>query len=364
MRWSFVIAKVFGIPIRLHLTFVGFLLFIFLMNSMHGGIHSAFYGLLFIIAIFISVTIHEFGHSLVARSYGIEVKDITLLPIGGVSRIERLPEEPKQEFRIAITGPLVSFGIALVLFLLILAISGIKGFSGFSLVGGKFLPNLMWVNVMLGVFNILPGFPMDGGRVFRAILAQRMGFAQATRIAASVGQGFAILLGIVGLFFNIWLVFIAFFIYIGAGEEERAVHLRSILRNISAAQVMVTNFQKLSPEETLRKALEYIYHGFQEDFPVLRDNEIVGVLTKNEILRALHKLGLDTKVGDVMRKDFVAVNPNQMLTDVYEEIRKCGCSSLPVVKGYELLGIITMEAIGRFFMYETAKQDYLAHQRK
>lgn len=364
MRWSFVIAKVFGIPIRLHLTFVGFLLFIFLMNSLHGGINSATYGLLFIIAIFISVTIHEFGHSLVARSYGIEVKDITLLPIGGVSRIEKLPEAPKQEFRIAITGPLVSFGIALVIFLLILAISGLKGFSGFSLVGGKFFPNLMWVNVMLGVFNILPGFPMDGGRVFRAILAQRMGFAQATRIAASVGQGFAILLGIIGLFFNIWLVFIAFFIYIGAGEEERAVQVRSVLRNISVAQVMATNFQKLLPEETLRKALEYVYHGFQEDFPVVRDNEILGVLTKNEILSALHKSGLDTKVSAVMRKDFVEVSPDQMLTEVYEEIRKCGCSSLPVVKGYELLGIITMEAIGRFFMYETARQDYLAHQKK
>ena len=364
MRWSFVIAKVFGIPIRLHLTFLGFLLFIFLVNAVRGGIHSAAYGLLFIIAIFVSVTIHEFGHSLVARSYGIKVSDITLLPIGGVSRIERLPEEPKQELRIAITGPLVSFGIALVLFLIILAISGIKGFSGFSLVGGKFFLNLMWVNVMLGIFNILPGFPMDGGRVFRAILAQRMGFAEATRIAASVGQVFAILLGIIGLFFNIWLDFIAFFNYIGAGEEERAVQLRSVLRKISVAQVMATNFQKLLPEETLRKALEYIYHGFQEDFPVVRENEIVGVLTKNEILSALHKLGLDTKVSDVMRKDFIAVNPNQMLTEVYEQIKSCGCSSLPVVKSNELLGIITLEAIGRFFMFESAQKDYLAHQKK
>jgi Zn-dependent protease/predicted transcriptional regulator len=364
MKWSITIAKIFGIPVRLHLTFLGFLLFIAIMNAVRGGIHSATYGVLFIIAIFISVTIHEIGHSLVAQSYGIKVKDITLLPIGGVSRIERIPDDPKQELRIAVTGPLVSFGIALLLFIIIILIAGPKGISGFSFVGGRFLPNLMWVNVLIGIFNILPGFPMDGGRVFRAILAQRMGYVKATKIAASVGQGFAILLGIVGLFFNIWLVFIAFFIYIGAGEEERMVQVRSLLRDIPVAKVMATNFQKLSPDDTLRKALEHIYHGFQEDFPVVSENKIVGILTKNEILSSLHKLGLDTKVTEVMKKDFIAVKPNQMLTEVYEQIKRCGCSSLPVVKGNELLGIITMEAIGQFFMFESAQQDYLAHLKK
>lgn len=364
MRWSIVIAKIFGIPIRLHLTFVGFLLFIAIVNIFRGGVQSAVFGLFFIIAIFVSVTIHEIGHSLVARGYGIKVSDITLLPIGGVARMERLPEDPKQELRIAITGPLVSFGIALLIFLIIVLVSGFKSITGFSLVGGKFLPNLMWVNIMLGIFNILPGFPMDGGRVFRSILARRMGYAEATKIAATVGQGFAILLGIIGLFFNIWLIFIAFFIYIGAGEEERMVQIRSLLRNIPAAQVMATNFQKLAPDDNLRKALEHIYHGFQEDFPVVSENEIVGILTKNEILSALHKLDLATKVSEVMRKEFIAVKPEQMLTEVYEQIKSCGCSSLPVVKDNELLGVVTMEAIGRFFMFESAKQDYLAHQKK
>jgi CBS domain-containing protein len=210
------------------------------------------------------------------------------------------------------------------------------------------------VNLLLAIFNVLPGFPMDGGRIFRAVLANAMTFDRATAIAAAVGRVFAIGLGLVGLFTNIWLVFIAVFIYFGAGQEASRVHIKTALRDVPVSRVMATSYRTLSPDDRLSQVVEHAYHGFQEDFPVLLDDELVGVLMKQDILAALHEFGPGALVGRVMRKEFTTVPANSTLEQVYSAIQTCGCSSLPVLDSGRIVGVVTLEALGRYLVFAGA----------
>ncbi len=354
MGGSVKLGRIFGIPIRLHLTFILFVAFLGMVYAFQGGAKAAITGVSFILALFLSVTLHELGHSVVARGYGIKVRGIVLLPIGGISQIEEMPEKPSQEFLIALAGPATSVVLGLVLGGASLLLYGPAATFKATVTGGLFIPNLARVNLLLAIFNLLPGFPMDGGRIFRAVLANAMPFDRATAIAAAVGRVFAIGLGLVGLFTNIWLVFIAVFIYFGAGQEASRVHIKTALHDVPVSRVMATSYRTLSPDDRLSQVVEHAYHGFQEDFPVVLDDELVGVLMKQDLLAALHEFGPGAPVGRVMRKEFTTVPANSTLEQVYAAIQTCGCSSLPVLDSGRIIGVVTLEALGRYLVFAGA----------
>jgi Zn-dependent protease len=226
MSWSIKFARVAGIDLKIHLTFLIFLLWIGSTYLARGGAEFAIQGMLFIILLFACVLLHELGHALTAKAFGIHTTDITLLPIGGIARLERIPNEPKQELLIAIAGPMVNVVIAVLLIFYLGQRAAVSDFDDINTPRVAMLSKLASVNIGLVLFNLIPAFPMDGGRILRSILAMRMNYLRATEIAASVGQGLAIILGIIGLFYNSFLVFIAFFVFMGAQQEAAMARVR------------------------------------------------------------------------------------------------------------------------------------------
>lgn len=350
MKWSFQIGKLFGIPIRVHFTFLLLLFFIGISGSKSGGSASALFGMISIILIFLCVVLHEIGHSLMARHYGIVVRDIILLPIGGVSEMEEIPQDPKQEISISIVGPLVSFSLAVIFYILSVATSQSTSFGQLSVFKGNIVANLFWMNLILGLFNLIPAFPMDGGRVLRGILATRIDSLRATKVAVGVGQVFAIILFFFGIFFNLWLALIAIFIYLGAEGEERMVAMRAALSRSPVKLAMLTDIHTVSPEETLGQVLERICHSLQQDFPVVGKGEVVGILTKEIIFSALHKHEKDARVKDIMNKDFVTTTEDASLSDIFKQMTANKLSVIPVMKNQKLRGMINLEQIGKYHM--------------
>jgi len=257
MKWSWKIARIAGIDIYIHATF---LLLIYLVGisywNQHGTVDAVISGVGFILALFCCVVLHEFGHSLTARRYGIRTRSITLLPIGGVASLEKMPDDPRQEINVAIAGPTVNFVIATLLYLYLDFRNIPITEEELSLTGGSFLYRLMIVNIFIGGFNLLPAFPMDGGRVLRAALALRMDHAKATQKAASIGQLLAVGMGFLGIMYNPFLLFIAIFIWFGATIENSAEQLKSILSHASVRHAMLREFHTLSPEDNLARAVE------------------------------------------------------------------------------------------------------------
>lgn len=350
MKWSFQIGKLFGIPIRVHVTFLLLLFFIGIVGSRQSGGAGAIFGMVSIVFIFLCVVLHEIGHSLMAIRYGINVKDIVLMPIGGVSRMEDIPEDPKKEITISLVGPLVSFGLAFILFFIARVTGQSVDIRGLSLFSGNLIGNLFWINLILGMFNLAPAFPMDGGRVLRGILSTTTDSLRATKIAVSVGQAFAILLFFFGVFFNWWMALIAIFIYLGAEGEERMVALRATLGKSRVKVAMLTDVHTISPDKTLGDVLENVCHGFQQDFPVVDRGEVVGVLTKEAIFSALHKREKSALVRDIMQRDFVFTTEDAFLSDIFRKMTAEKLSVIPVMKGKELRGMINLEQIGKYHM--------------
>lgn len=356
MKWSLKIGEIAGIVIYLHITFLILIACVGFSPLAQGeGLNAAINRTAFLMALFGCVLLHELGHSLTAKRFGIQVRDITLLPIGGVARLERMPDEPKQELLVAVAGPLVNVAIAFILFLSNLLMGKPWSAMSFNLVRGDFFSELMWVNFSLAFFNLLPAFPMDGGRILRAYLAQKINYVRATQIAANIGQGMAILFGILGLFFNPFLLFIALFVYMGAASESHLVQMRSTFQGLPLHQAMVTDFRSLSVDDPLSKAIEHLLSGYQQDFPVLdQAQNVVGILTKNDLILGLSQKGQAAMVSEVMRRDFGSVDPFEMLERVFQRMQSCNCPSLPVVHQGKLVGMITLENIGEFMMVQTA----------
>jgi Zn-dependent protease/CBS domain-containing protein len=350
MKWSLQVGKLFGIPIRVHVTFLLLLFFIAYMGLKQAGQAGAIFGTISILLIFVCVVLHEMGHSLMAIHYGTEVKDIVLLPIGGVSRMEDIPEEPKKEIAISVIGPLISLGLGVIFFFAAGAVGQSTSFTQFSVFQGNVIATLFWINIMLGLFNLVPAFPMDGGRVLRGILATGMDGLRATKIAVGVGQAFAILLFFFGIFFNWWLALIAIFIYLGAEGEERMVVLKSSLGKSSVGVAMITEVHTVTPDETVGQVLENICHGFQQDFPVLENGELVGILTKEDTFSALHHHEKSALVRDVMQRDFVTTTEDAPLSDIFKKMTARKLSVIPVMRGRKLLGLINLEQIGKYHM--------------
>jgi Zn-dependent protease len=362
MARSWRLGSIAGIPIQVHSTFALLLAWIALSHVLQGhGMMQIAGGLLLILSIFACVVLHELSHALVARHFGIRTREITLLPIGGVARLERMPEKPAQELRVALAGPLASFAIAGLLFFVLALLGGPIAPEGLQVVGGPFLTKLMWVNVMLAAFNLLPAFPMDGGRVLRAALALRIDRNRATEIAARIGQGMALLLGALGLFFNWFLVLIAVFIWIGAKSEASLGHLKSSLRGLVASQAMVTDFQMLDPHDPLSRAVELTLVGFQRDFPVLEGDRLAGVLTHANVLHGLAKNRVADPVGTMMQRQFETAVPSELLEVVFEKAQRSECHTVVVVDHGRVMGLVTPEDIGEMLTMDSALRPLRRH---
>jgi len=350
MTWSFQIGKLFGIPLRVHLTFLLLLLFVALQRPGTQGL-GGIPGALFVLALFACVVIHELAHSLVARHYGIPVQHIILLPIGGVSVMEKMPDKPYQEFNVAVVGPLTSLALGLGIAGLVFASGGAASLlHPFAPAGMQFLPRLAWLNLLLAGFNLLPIFPTDGGRVLRAFLALRMDYAQATHTAAIIGQGLAIFMAFFGLFFlhDLWLVLIAVFLFMGATSEDTQVRLRRALNQVPASRAMISELRTLDRTTTLADAFEYASHSYQHDFPVLEDGALAGLVTRQGLITGMQQLGGEHTVAEIMVTNLCRVSPTDSLSNVYQELATGACHIAAVTEGEKLVGMVTPESVSQY----------------
>ena len=355
MKWSIKLGTYFGIPVYMHLTFLLLLAWVGVTHwAQEKTLASVVSGIVFIILIFVCVVLHEFGHALTARKYKIKTRDITLLPIGGVARLERMPEDPRQELWVALAGPAVNVVIVVALWLLLTAAGWLVPFERLTVTGGPFFERLMAVNLFLVLFNMIPAFPMDGGRVLRSLLARRMEYTRATSLAASIGQTLALGFGFFGLFTNPMLIFIAFFVWIGAAQESSMVQMKSSLSGIPISRAMITEFHTLNPSSTLAQAIELTLSGTQKDFPVIDDGRVIGVLVQKDLLGGLAQRGPHVPVSEVMRREFETVEASEMLETAFQRLTACQCNTAPVSSRGQLVGLVTMDNIGEFMAIEGA----------
>jgi Zn-dependent protease/CBS domain-containing protein len=355
MKWSWKIGRFAGIDVYIHSTFFLLLAFIGVVNWLaERTLAGTIEGVGFMLALFGCVLLHEFGHALTAQRYGIKTRDITLLPIGGVARLERMPEDPKQELWVALAGPAVNVVIAGVLYLWLASQSLLEPIANLSVSQGSFLERVMLVNVSLVLFNLLPAFPMDGGRVVRALLAMRMDYTRATQIAATLGQGMALIFGFIGLFSNPFLLFIAFFVWIGAAQEASLVQMKAALGGIPVSRAMVTSFESVPEGANLGTAIDVLLRGAQEDFPVTRDGQLVGVLERRALVAGLAQHGREVPVASIMRRDFTTVEAGGMLEAALVSMQTCGCETLPVLRNGSLVGLLTKHNVGEFLAVQSA----------
>jgi len=356
MGWSVNIGTIAGTAVRIHVTFLLFLVWIFVASYMSGGPQAAWNSTAFMVLLFACVLAHEFGHIFTARVFGVATPDVTLLPIGGVARLERIPEKPQEEFLIAIAGPLVNVAIAF----------GLVAFAGANLDARhlaavesariSMVDRLAAVNLFLAAFNMIPAFPMDGGRVLRALLAIRLGFVRATEVAATIGQWVAFGLGFLGLLYNPMLIFIAILVYLAAASEARLVSLRAMSRGVPVSSAMVTQFVTLAPEAHIDEAVETLLRTNQSEFPVVDGaGKPVGLLGRGELIRALKQLGPDARVAEAMSQDLPSVGHRRTLYEAFRMLQDKSPPAVAVVDGSgRLVGLITSETIGEMFMLHEA----------
>ncbi len=356
MRWQWKLGNFAGIDVFVHATFlilIGWVGYSYWLQ--YRSLAKVAEGILFILALFLCVVLHEYGHALTARKYGIKTRDITLYPIGGVARLERMPDKPIEELWVALMGPAVNLVIAAVLFAYLFFSGGLVPITHLTIASGSFLTRLMTLNIWLVLFNLIPAFPMDGGRVLRALLAMRMDYVRATQIAANIGQGLAFVFGFIGLFSNPFLLFIAFFVWIGASQEASMVQMRNSISGIPVTRAMLTDFKTLSPRDTLSQVVGLILAGSQHDFPVLdNDERVIGILERNEFIAALSKKGQSTPVVDVMRRDLPSVDSHDMVETALMRLQESGAKTLPVMHGGQFVGLVTSENITEFLMIRSA----------
>ena len=359
MKGSIKLFSVKGIEINVHFTFLLILIWgAYRWGVQAGaGVTGALFGVMVTVLLFACVILHELAHSLTAMRYGVTVRAISLLPIGGVAQMEEMPAKPAQELKMALAGPLTNIAIAVLLILICLplGIRSTMGVEELSQVLGTvswrgLIAYLVSANLTLGLFNLIPAFPMDGGRVLRAFLSMRMGHARATAIAVRIGQGLAVLLGLWGFMGGgFTLIFIAIFIYLGADQEGRMVEVKSVLEDMQVRQAMSHPVQTLTPTDTVTRAVELILQGLQADFPVLEDDRLVGMLTEGDVLSALHKQGADVLVGQVMRRQFVVARPEETLVEVQGQMSAARLRTVPVVERDRVVGLLTAQDINEAY---------------
>lgn len=353
MTWSFSLGRLFGSDVRVHVTFFLLLAWIGIAAYSNGGLPAAVENVGFVIALFVCVLAHEFGHALAARRYGIATPDITLLPIGGMARLERMPENPRQEIIVALAGPAVNVVIWAVLVGVIGVEMRVDQWTMIDSTGPGFLARLALVNLILAVFNMIPAFPMDGGRVFRAVLSLVMDRVKATRIAALAGQIVALLLGFGGLSSgNPVLVLIALFVFVAANAENQDVAMRAVSRRLLARDAMITRYQSLTPEDSIDIAANTLIRTTQHEFPVLNpDGALVGFVTRAALFSALAGDGSRMRpVSEILETDIPLVAPTDGLETVLDLLHK-GAPAIAVCDRHKhLTGYITRENVGELMV--------------
>lgn len=351
MRWSFKIGRLFGIGLYVHFTFLLLLAFFgYAAYSVSGSVELAAAEVGFILILFGIVTLHELGHALAAKYYGIPTRDITLLPIGGVARLERIPRDPVKELVIAIAGPAVNVVLAILCFGVLWGVYGTGPWGLSEMVGGDLWNRLFWINVILVIFNMIPAYPMDGGRVLRALLALTMDHSKATRIATVVGQAMALVIGVVGFMWlqNPMLVLIALFVWMGAAQEGAVARARSGLAGATVRRALVTRFDTLAPNDSFGWALQQSLHGGQKDFPVLEEGRLVGMLTRMDLRDGIDRHGFEAPVYAAMRPAPRTLTPGDGLEAAMEGMEENRVPALPVMHEDHLLGLVTVESIQEF----------------
>jgi Zn-dependent protease len=360
MRWSFTIAKIAGTEVKVHLTFLLLVGYIAYEGWATAGSAAAIAYTLFFLAFFLCIVLHEFGHIAMARRFGVRTPDVILLPIGGVARLERIPEVPRQELLIALAGPAVTVAIIIVLAVFALA-SGQRLDYASDLVAQEvpFIVRLLSANVVVLLFNLIPAFPLDGGRVLRALLARKMGLARGTRIAGGVGQLFAVALGIVGFLLPEPLILlVAFFIFLGAGSEASAVATRLAGQGLQVSHMMVKEFHTIPIHASLQQAVDLLLAGEQREFPVV-DNlgRAEGMLTRDNLIRGLSRLGPQAIVAEAMTAAAPTVPPTLGFQDALERLRASGLPALAVVDGGgALVGLLTRDNITDLLLVRSARR--------
>ncbi len=358
--FSITLGKPFGIPTTIHWTFWILIVWIIYSNVSQGqGGSDTIWYILFVFAIFTCVVLHELGHALAARRYGIQTRSITILPIGGVASLEKIPEDPKQELVVAIAGPLVNVVIAAGLWVLLSATGKlnldaetVEEVTRIS--GSNFLLGLLSVNVLLVLFNLIPAFPMDGGRMFRALLAFRMNRVKATEWAVRVGSIFAVLFVFWGFSNNPFLIFIALFIFLSAQSELNYVQTESYLHGYLVKDILMHDYTPLSAEASLKEAVDVLLNGQEERFLVIHEEQIVGTLTKTNIIQGLTQLGDQAPIGQAMNQEVIWVTPEDTLQHVQGLMQEKSVNLLPVGEPGNLLGVVDIDNVNEFLLIRKA----------
>lgn len=314
---------------------------------------AAAQGIGLVLAVFGCIVLHELGHALTARHYGIQTKEITLLPIGGVARLERMPDDPRQELWVALAGPAVNVVIAVALGAILFGFGAVFRMPR-SVLEAPFLHTLLYINIGLIIFNMLPAFPMDGGRVLRALLAHWLDYGRATNIAARVGQGMAILFAIASFFGMPMLLLIGVFVFLGAGAEARNVRSRIMVAGVPVRDAMNPRPVTIPPDATLLQVADHLMTGPQRDFPVVVNERLIGMLRRDELMQALNHGRAGTYVGENITGNGEAADEAEMLDRVLERMGNSGVTSMPVTQEGRFVGLLTPESIGSFFSLRTA----------
>jgi Zn-dependent protease len=346
MKWSYRIARVSGIDVKIHATFLLLLAWFAFSFYQTGGTSAALHGVLLILLLFTCVLLHEFGHAFAARAYGIRTPDITLLPIGGVARLERMPDNPVQELVVAVAGPAVNVFIALVLWIALAPQINLDDLSTLDRPGKSLLLQLLSVNIMLILFNLLPAFPMDGGRMLRAVLAMRMDHTRATTIAARIGQGIAVLFVIAGFFGNPFLILIGFFVFMGAQQEASYAKMKSAVTGLRVADAMITRFASLPEDWTIAAAAEEALHDTQPLYPLLNSGlQVTGIVQRNALLAAAGpEHGAD--LVRTIRTEVPLVNAGASFGEAFQRMQDTGSAILVVVNpAQQAVGLISLNLL-------------------
>jgi Zn-dependent protease/predicted transcriptional regulator len=343
MKSSWKIGALFGVAIRIHATFPLLLLWVAALEFADGGDwRKVLSGIAFTLAIFAMVVLHELGHALVAKRFGVRTRDITLLPIGGVARLGRIPRRPAHELWISLAGPAVNAVLALAL-LAWRAADAAPAVDEVRMMHEGFLDRLAWANVALAVFNLLPAYPMDGGRVLRAILALQIDPLRATNIAVAIGKAFAIILGVTGVATNPLLVMIAVFVWFGAEQEGEAARMRAAFEGVPVDEVMMTEFHVLSPDDELGKAIDWALAGGQQHFPVVADGTVVGMMSWDDLLAGLSASGVSGRVGEAMRRPVRTLHESDLVERVLGREREEHVRAMAVLRDGSVVGLFTPE---------------------
>ncbi len=348
-KWSLNLGKVFGIRVFIHWTFLILISWIFIMHFRMGyGFSESLSGVIFISALFACIVLHEFGHSLIAKRFRVQTKDITIYPVGGVASLESMPAKPSHEIQAALAGPAVNIVIAIIIWASLKSKYQMLDFTAFQ--DGKFtaLPfavSLMYANIILAIFNLVPAFPMDGGRVLRSLFAMKMSRVRATSIAAKIGQFLAIVFVFFGFFYNFWLVFIGLFIFLGAGAESKIEEMKHALIGVKALNVMIAKFTVLHPDNTLQIAHRQLLHSNEKSFLIMENNQLAGILDYKSIVDGLREGKTNQKIEAFMQKDFYMLGDEDYLSDKFFLIQQENQSLFPVMKKEKLVGVISMENV-------------------